>query len=869
MITSRFSKILALLGTVAFAAPAAALDVDFDFDTSTVLLGDSPWVEFAGEIHNDGGGVLGDLVLSGVLPTGFDLTDFEIVPSMVGGETSWNTNNDTRLFTMDIRDGNDVDEIDVVVVGTPEPAQACGIYGFDMNPLTGEYWAIIGLQPPGYNDGSDRCYYASAIRDLFRVDPLTGTATWVAAIPVKSNALTIDSMGRMFVQSANGATRRGAIYEIGTDGSLRFVADGPILGSRQTWEDPSTIVFNPDDGLIHQFAYDDWFDNECKHGTVDPDGGIVEFDQYAGNNCFSDYYGAMAYLGQGSYMMQERRNSSGFYLIEPDGSVFDWDYIDSADEYMMGWVGAGHHRTLEADCTVDGNRFTCAVPTLVPRGRYFIYVAGNYSPDSIGTYSGNVELSNGVETATASDSIAVVGADLAAFASVDTPRVDIGNPQVFTVEAENLGTQGAASSQIVITVPSTHTYSTYGSTQGSCTWSAPTLTCNPGTIGAGNLVVITVYTDGASDGAGDLSVSVSTSNLEASYTNNTASVRGVVGPATDLKVFVDFGEQVAAAPSTSAVLPGREVPVTFTVSNAGPDEALDVILRHRVPAGIELDAATADAGSCDVADGLLTCELGDIAVGTTVTVELAPTPVSSGSFSLAATAFATTPPEMVPADNVSSRSLRVAPPTLTVELGSAISRSSSSETPSVLQVVVTNNGETDDAVSLRGATVVGSVAGLDLGTVRVRVIRDDNANGKLDEGEETIGSGRVSVAGGETSLDIRSLSIPSGESVTLLFVLLDRPSTTTAAVGGSTALAALGLLPLAGLVGFRRRRAVMFALLMAFGSTLPACGETLEELLGTKVQITLTGVEAGLTTGGSLASTVQGLPLEGPSVEVK
>lgn len=72
---------------------------------------------------------------------------------------------------------------------------------------------------------------------------------------------------------------------------------------------------------------------------------------------------------------------------------------------------------------------------------------------------------------------------------------------------------------------------------------------------------------------------------------------------------------------------------------------------------------------------------------------------------------------------------------------------------------------------------------------------------------------------------------------------------------------------MAGLLAFRRRRAV-WGLVLALAVAGAGCGvvdELLAALEGGSVQITITGVEAGLSA--SLPSEIEGLPIEGPTLK--
>lgn len=836
------------------ASPAVALDLDIAGDTPVVFLGDTPTVTFTGSIAHPGPGIDGNVVFSGTLPPGFTVTGVDVMPGIVGGESTQNSVNSTRLLTFD-SSGNRVGEVPITLQGVPMPSQPCGFYGMDLDPLTGEYFAFIGLQPPGFNDGGNLCYYASSIRDLFRIDPTTGVATWIASMPTKFNAMTIAPDGRIFAQASNGATSRSAIYQVNRDnGALTFIARAPIQSARVTWNAASNFAFNAGDGLIYTTAKDDIGGIGCMLGATDPNARATVFEDLPIDNgdCPDEDHYSMTYVGPNTFLVFD--DSEDAYALYYDGSDWDWEWVLETDDSVRGHVGAGREQTLASGCTFNERTFSCTIPQIIPLGQYEVEVQGDFAATRTGTFRASFAANSDGGAESRNVDIRVVAADLAAFASVDRVRVDVGDTQVFTVEIENLGTRNTNATAI-ITPPSNVNYSTYSSTQGSCSWNGTFLNCNFGTVGPGMLARVTIETVAATDGAGSLVVEATSSNDESSLDNNVATARIVVGPAADLVVGAGLGA-IAAAP---AAQPGAAVPVTFTVANLGPDAAVDVVLRHRIPAGLDLDSAAADAGSCAVADGLLTCDLGDIAAGATVTVDLSPTPVSSGSFSLLVTAESASPPEINPANNQASLRLQVAPPSLSVELASG----------GVLGLTLTHGGETDQALAVRALTVRASMLGNVAGPLQVRVVRDDNGNGRADEGEQAVGNASLSLSGSDLRITLRSLTIESGDSVTLVFTQSAAATGVDTAAAGTSALAALGLIPVIGLLSLRRRRGALLALVLVSASILPGCGDILEELLRGRVQVTLTAVEAGLAGTQGDQSVVEGLPLEGPVTEVE
>lgn len=77
---------------------------------------------------------------------------------------------------------------------------------------------------------------------------------------------------------------------------------------------------------------------------------------------------------------------------------------------------------------------------------------------------------------------------------------------------------------------------------------------------------------------------------------------------------LNFADARARAPR------GTVVTSTFTVRNAGPAAATDVVLTETLHAAVAVESVTTSQGSCTIADTTPTCVLGTVPVGTAVTV---------------------------------------------------------------------------------------------------------------------------------------------------------------------------------------------------------------------------------------------------------
>lgn len=835
---------VSLTALLASTTPGLALEINSSLSQSSVLVNSTTTVDGTVTVRHPGPGFADGNILTGTMPAGFVLSSVNVVPALVGGEEIWN-NDDAAILVYDGSNGNELDRLPITLAGVTQ-THPCGVFGVDAHPFTGEYYAFVGLMP---DDGP--CDYTSQ-RDLFRINSLTGEATWLGSPPATFNGLIFAPNGDLFGITGNGATRRSGLVKIDLTAAGAMFARSPIPGAEVTWNDPSTIGANGDDGKFYHFYL-------CEMATTDMttkiQSSVVNVDN---GDCPNNGLTGAGYLGNGQFIIVEWNDA---YIY--DVATQEWTYLTGLNDSMRGVMGAGREKTALTECTFTDATFSCTIPRFVPLGQYVIEFSGDFSPTAPGTATFDFDL-NGEK---ATKKITMAGTDLLATASANVSRVDQTDQVTWTLEAENIGNASAANTQLVITLPSNQSYVSYATPSGSCSVAGQVLTCNAGTILAGNLARVTVKTTANADGISDVDVAVSTSSSELSTANNSATTRVVVGPAADLAV--SASRPAAKEGETSGDLPGKPLPMTFAVTNLGPNDAVDAKLYHTLPANLTLTSSKPGQGTCTVAAGKLTCALGTIGVGKTVEIDVSLTASLSGSYALQVAVESLSTPDMNPANNEAFLKLDVLPPSLQVAAGKSPG-SVSGEKAALAQLVLTHGGQTDQELTVKSLTFEGEFARLNLESVRVLVIEDLDGDGRADADEGVVGTGDLTVNGEAAVVKLSNdgFEIKKGETKTLLIVLRDSVGTQIASVGNGTTWAVLGLLPVALLFGLRRRTLPLAAFaLFFFGATACTTDETAEE--GAKIQLTLTAAEVTLADGPSPAALVEGLPLELATVEVK
>jgi uncharacterized repeat protein (TIGR01451 family) len=108
---------------------------------------------------------------------------------------------------------------------------------------------------------------------------------------------------------------------------------------------------------------------------------------------------------------------------------------------------------------------------------------------------------------------------------------------------------------------------------------------------------------------------------------------------------------------------GQTLTYTITVTNEGPLAATGVTLTDTLPKNAGFGSAATTQGSCTVkpAKRLVTCNLGGVAAGATVTVTISVRPTSKGTISNTAQVAAASPPDPNSANNKDTEATTVVP----------------------------------------------------------------------------------------------------------------------------------------------------------------------------------------------------------------
>jgi large repetitive protein len=308
--------------------------------------------------------------------------------------------------------------------------------------------------------------------------------------------------------------------------------------------------------------------------------------------------------------------------------------VQVGDPVPAGFIVTGASSTA-GTCTA-GTTVSCVLGTVPPLTTVTVTVTGNIAPGQTSSLSNTASVTSATPDPSPLDHSSTVvtpvapSADIRIVKTVDRSSVRAGEPLTYSLVVTNDGPSTAVAVSVVEAPPAGITITGVTTPVGSCLPSGTGRTCQLGDVAPGASVTITVTaTVDAAQAAGTLTNSASAtspSTPDPATSNNTATVPVIVSVAADVAV--------SKTVTPSVLVAGQPVTYTIDVSNNGPSTATGVVLSDPMPTGITATAVTATAmtGTGCLLGGTVTCDIGTLAPGGTVTVTI------TGSVSAAATA---------------------------------------------------------------------------------------------------------------------------------------------------------------------------------------------------------------------------------------
>ncbi len=274
----------------------------------------------------------------------------------------------------------------------------------------------------------------------------------------------------------------------------------------------------------------------------------------------------------------------------------------------------------QGTCGESGGTVTCSVGTLASGSGATVTLTLQANAEGLVTntaiVSGDVQDPNlANNAASATTSVEVLEADLSVSKTDEDDPVDLDDDIVYQIVVENDGPGDATDVEVTDDVPALTSFVSATATQGDCSETGGTVTCDLGDLASGASATITLTV--LADEAGEVTntAAVSANERDPDEDDNEDSESTIVrGPPTDLAITkVDEQDPVAL---------GDDIVYTITALNEGPNAAASVVVTDEVPLGTSFVSAVASQGDCVEEDGLVTCSLGGLLKNGEATVTL-------------------------------------------------------------------------------------------------------------------------------------------------------------------------------------------------------------------------------------------------------
>jgi uncharacterized repeat protein (TIGR01451 family) len=308
-------------------------------------------------------------------------------------------------------------------------------------------------------------------------------------------------------------------------------------------------------------------------------------------------------------------------------------------------------------CTVAAT-VSCAVGTLPAGATAGITITASVS--AAGTLTNTATASSGTPDPDlgnnrASATTEATSADLSVTKTAAPDPVNVGDTLTYTLTVRNAGPSAAADVRLTDALDATTTFVSATPTQGTCA-GAPTLVCLLGPLAAGAQATVEVRVVPRTAGTLTNVAAASSATGDPNPANNSGSSTRTEVASADLSV------TKTDAPDPITV--GGSLVYKISVANAGPSTARSVRLDDVIAAGAAPVSAATSKGTCS-SGRTVTCDLGAIAAGSRVTIQIRVKPRSAGKLTNTAKATSTTF-DPIAGNNSATATTRVTSADLTV-----------------------------------------------------------------------------------------------------------------------------------------------------------------------------------------------------------
>ncbi|HJZ37721.1 MAG TPA: DUF11 domain-containing protein, partial [Solirubrobacterales bacterium] len=329
------------------------------------------------------------------------------------------------------------------------------------------------------------------------------------------------------------------------------------------------------------------------------------------------------------------------------------------------------------DCTEAGGTITCEVGELkVGEERDYkvtvkapLALAGQplVNTATVKGEQADPESKNDQSTVTTTDGPA---ADLAITKTMG--KAEAGKPLVYTLAITNKGPSASSAVTVKDTLPAGTTFKSAAPSQGTCSASGQTVTCQLGALASGGSAQVSITVEVAATATGSIRnvASVEGPEPDPDKSNNESAVEGPVTPAPpggtpNLKV--------VKTADTSTPQVGVPFNYDVAISNSGDADAKNVKVVDTLSGPVKVVSIDAGPGKCNAVGSKIECTIPSVAVGKTVHITYSVVAESTGALSNTASAMAANG-EKAPSNNHAVKGVHVKAPKANFTLSKKASR---------------------------------------------------------------------------------------------------------------------------------------------------------------------------------------------------
>ncbi|MCW2980935.1 MAG: conserved repeat domain protein, partial [Solirubrobacterales bacterium] len=318
-------------------------------------------------------------------------------------------------------------------------------------------------------------------------------------------------------------------------------------------------------------------------------------------------------------------------------------------------------------CSVAGTVVTCEVPggelavgevtdfQITVHVPYALGGAPLTNTASVTAEEGDPHIEDNSSTVTTT-----VGPDADLAITKTMGKAEAGKPLVYTLAITNHGPSASSAVTVKDTLPAGTTFRSAAPSQGTCSASGQTVTCQLGQLASGGSAQVSLTVEVAATATGSIRnvASVEGPEPDPDKSNNESAVEGPITPAPpggtpNLKV--------VKTADTSTPQVGVPFDYDVAISNFGDADAKNVKVVDTLNGPVKVVSIDAGPGKCAAAGSKIECTIPSIAVGKTVHVTYSVVAESTGPLSNTASAMASNG-EKAPANNHAVKAVKAKAP---------------------------------------------------------------------------------------------------------------------------------------------------------------------------------------------------------------